>query len=178
MDSPSTKSISRMYMRKTKITLWLPKAIIEDMIKYANQTFPSETGGCLMGYFSKNKKDIVVSSLVGPGPNSKNNKTSFIPDYGFQEREIKKLYAKLKRCHTYLGDWHSHPNGSLSLSPTDKTALNNIARYPKARVPQPIMMLLADNPDNWKVKSWQQQTKKIMRVKIKTQIVELSLVKT
>ena len=36
--------------------------------------------------------------------------------YPNQEQEIGRVYTASGRCTTYVGDWHSHPGGSLYLS--------------------------------------------------------------
>lgn len=50
---------------------------------------------------------------------------------------------------TYLGDWHTHPNGSPALSRKDLRTLRRIARHPAARISQPVMAVLAGGPAAW-----------------------------
>mgnify|MGYP002029289813 CR=1 FL=1 len=124
----------------------------------ADSSFPQETGGLLMGYFDDQSKDVVVTDIIGPGPKGSHKRMSFVPDYEFQEKEIARIYEETNRTSTYLGDWHTHPKGHASLSGQDLNTLCNIAFYPKARVPSPIMVLLAGNKAQWQVRFWQLQT--------------------
>jgi integrative and conjugative element protein (TIGR02256 family) len=142
-------------MQTKKITLWIPKKLLEHIESKAIASFPNETGGSLLGYFSNRKRDIVITSLVDAGPNSRHNTTSFTPDYTFQEEEIGKKYHQSGRIFIYLGDWHTHPNGSLALSQKDVKVLQNISNHNPARNRSPVMVLLAGSQQNWRLKAWQ-----------------------
>jgi integrative and conjugative element protein (TIGR02256 family) len=144
------------------------------MTKEAVSKFSNETGGLLMGYLNESGRAVVVTDLIGPGPKAKHRRYAFVPDYDFQEKQIERIYFKSKRLHTYLGDWHTHPNGSSSLSPTDIKALSNIAHYPKARAPFPIMLLLVGNPNNWEIKSWQLKPRRLMKFVFANCLIELN----
>ncbi len=172
MEDLGNPVISRMFMHKEKIDIWIPEEILASMTAEANKKFPKETGGSLMGYFSR-KKTVVVTDLVGPGPKAQHNRYSFIPDYKFQEKQIAQIYDESNRFHTYLGDWHTHPGGSATLSGTDARALENIADYPKARAPLPIMVLLAGGPDPWNTKAWQLRSKSLLKIVFTRRLVEL-----
>lgn len=45
----------------------------------------------------------------------------------------------------YLGEWHSHPNGSSSYSMTDRKALTNIAESETVNISNPIMLIVGFN---------------------------------
>ncbi len=147
------------------------------MVGLANNFYPKETGGALMGFYS-NKDVVVVTDLIDSGPDAVHSVNSFTPDYEFQEKQIATLYAESNRLHTYLGDWHSHPNGSASLSYKDQDTLRRIGTFLKARAPLPIMLLLAGKKDSWELKSWQLKAQKIFGLFVKSKIdtVELNIV--
>jgi integrative and conjugative element protein (TIGR02256 family) len=76
-----------------------------------------------------------------------------MPDYDYQEEEIARVYRDLGRLFTYLGDWHTHPDGRLHLSAIDRKTLKRIADHPAARIHNPVMILLAGgNP--WRLGAW------------------------
>jgi len=148
---------------------------IEQMKSEANRQYPKETGGCLMGYLSDNKKDIVITDIVGPGSKATHKNNSFIPDYDYQERKVAEIYKKTGRTSTYLGDWHTHPDGRQSLSNIDVTALQNISAYSKARTESPIMVILSGSPSRWTLSAWQLLSKKFLFVRFVKFLREVKL---
>jgi integrative and conjugative element protein (TIGR02256 family) len=99
----------------------------------------------LLGYWSG--ADVVVLDVIGPGPNATRTTRNFHPDALWQEQELARRYTESGRRHTYLGDWHVHPGGSTRLSPTDRRTLALIARHAAARAPQPLLAIVAPDPD-------------------------------
>lgn len=122
-------------------------------MKEAHRTYPLETGGVLLGWFAK-PWEAVVTALVGPGPEARHEAASFRPDADWQQERIAASYRASGRTVTYLGDWHTHPNGRLSLSRADVATLRTIASHKAARVPNPLMAVLAGGPD-WGAGLWQ-----------------------
>lgn len=119
-----------------------------------------------MGYSEPASARTVVCESVGPGPRAVHRRTRFLPDHQYHEQEAARIYLASGRIVSYLGDWHSHPRGSLALSVTDRRTLGRIARAPAARAPQPIMIVLAgsslatinessDADEQWRGRAWQ-----------------------
>ena len=123
------------------------------MLSEARTRYPLETGGVLMGYWSLGYTALVITASTGPGPKAIHKKTEFIPDSDFHEAEISRFYIQSGRIHTYLGDWHTHPDGICHLSSKDRATLKRISRYKAARAPVPIMGILAGSSD-WQLGVW------------------------
>jgi integrative and conjugative element protein (TIGR02256 family) len=140
-------------------TLWVAAAVIDDLIRESVEAFPLETGGVLMGY--QVGSETAVRTIIGPGPNAKHSKTTYIPDHEYHEIEVARLYLNSGRRTTYLGDWHSHPNGRLYLSGTDAATLKSIAAHSPARIQRPVMAILAGTADAWKIGAWQWMPRRI-----------------
>lgn len=131
--------------------IWVPERLRDRMMGLARSAFPNETGGVLVGYDAGN--GLVVKAITGPGPNATHEPHGFEPDHEFQEKEVARLYAQSDRRHTYLGDWHSHPEGSSSLSAKDKRTLRTISKHKPARMPAPVMVILSGLAD-WDIAAW------------------------
>lgn len=131
--------------------IWLPEVLLDEMTVLATCAHPNETGGVLIGYDAGN--GVVVTAIIGPGSKAIHGLRAFIPDYTYQDSEIERIYRESGRRHTYLGDWHSHPDGRATLSSRDKRTLRGIASHRPARVPAPIMGILADG-DCWRLAVW------------------------
>lgn len=141
-------------LQKRVATAWISKGALTFMATEYQRTLPNETGGVLIGYWLADSEGVVVTEAVGPGPRSKHDEISFVPDWIYQESEIARLYEKSGRMHTYLGDWHSHPDSTTRLSLTDRHTLLKVAKHADARVPTPLMAVIGQ-ADPLVVQIWQ-----------------------
>lgn len=132
--------------------IWLSDTDQNVIYEESSRSFPLETGGVLMGYWARN--NIVITNVIGPGPNAIHLPSSFLPDHDWQLEEISKIYLFSERIFTYLGDWHSHPTGGLYLSWRDRRTLNKIAHSPSARAPFPLMLVVSGKDNEWKTGAW------------------------
>ena len=142
-------------MHKPLRLVWVSAEQRDLMSAEATRMSPFETGGVLMGYFGRDGTELVITDVIGPGPNAIHTLTSFAPDLSFQHREIAKRYFASNRLHTYVADWHTHPNGPLSLSRKDKQSLLKVARCREARLDLPTMLLLAGGVVGWDLGAFQ-----------------------
>lgn len=128
--------------------LWISRHFIDQIITDIEKYAPLETGGTFFGYFADNG-DVVVTDLIDAGPDAKRGRYSFEPDQDYQLAEIERLFILSNGKTTYLGDWHSHPNGSPSLSRKDEKTLLNIALSTEARCTHPVMVVIGSDPEEW-----------------------------
>jgi integrative and conjugative element protein (TIGR02256 family) len=141
-----------MSMPKRIGTAWIANQTIVEMIVEADRTFPQESGGVLLGYWTKLYTEIVITCAIGPGPKAVHRSHAFCPDTEYQEAEIARQYEESNRLHGYVGDWHTHPRSTSHLSRKDRRTLNRIAKYPEARMSMPIMAVLGGPP--WSLDIW------------------------
>ena len=134
---------------------WILSGLLEQLFVEANDKFPVETGGILMGYRAKDSNEPVITDLVGPGPKAKHERENFSPDYDFQCSEVARIYEASGRIITYLGDWHTHPNGSGAMSGKDRRTLYSIAGDSSLRAPVPLMLILASGDPEWAPHLWE-----------------------
>lgn len=133
---------------------WVKTSVFQSMSELATLCQPRETGGCLLGYWIQPLDEVVICDIIGPGPNAKHSKNKFVPDDEWQLSEIAKVYADSGCLLYYLGDWHSHPNyANAGLSWRDRKTLRKIATYSPARIPYPIMGIIAKG-ESWFLKIW------------------------
>lgn len=132
----------------------ISNVLLRKICEEANRKYPCETGGILMGYYEPSG-ECTVTEIIGPGPRAKHRRTGFEPDYDFQEKQVAAVYGKSMRQYTYIGDWHTHPDGTGTLSKADRTTMKEISHCPKARCTTPIMLLLVGHPRMWLPKLWQ-----------------------
>lgn len=126
----------------------------------ADRVAPAETGGVVLGWSNTDRREVVVTNALGPGPEAVHTATGFLPDGEWHDREVDHVYQRSGRLVTYLGDWHTHPGGRGLLSLTDFRTLARISRNPEARAPQPLMLILAHGTP-WTLVAWQRLTLRI-----------------
>lgn len=131
--------------------LWISATVLETVAAEAEAWAPDETGGVLMGYEAEG--GLVVTRLVGGGPNAVRSANGFAPDEQFQLAEIGRIYEESGRINTFIGDWHSHPGGSPFYSNLDRHAMRTVSRSETARCPRPLMMILGCQ-DEWEAVAW------------------------
>lgn len=134
-------------------TLWLARSAADQLAEEGADKSPNETGGILLGYWGIPKKEAVVVRAVGPGPDATHGPYSFTPDGEYHWKEIEAEYMATGGQHTYLGDWHTHPDARAYLSPRDRKTLKKIALCPESQAPQPIMVVLS-GMDCWAASAW------------------------
>jgi integrative and conjugative element protein (TIGR02256 family) len=130
-------------------TLWVKEDAYLDMVREGERKYPLETGGILMGYHAQSSFDVVVTRVIGPGDNAKHSRARFVPDTDSQTKEIARVYGESGQIYTYLGDWHTHPNGTTDTSILDRCTLYRIAFASGARAPHPVMLILAGKVGTW-----------------------------
>lgn len=112
------------------------------MIELARDMAPRETGGLLVGYWSLSGAEAVITEATPAGPAAIEQTDSFTPDYEFDRELIAKRFSNSDGRHTYLGDWHSHPESKAYLSPHDIQTLRVIGTSPEAQTERPFMLIV------------------------------------
>lgn len=126
------------------------------MVREAQVRSPMETGGMLLGYVSPGRgtDQIVIDEIVGPGPRAIHERRRFEPDGAWQEARLADRYEASGRITTYLGDWHTHPDGAPTPSRRDRRTVRAIARSRAARAPRPLMFIMAFDLDHTAGAGW------------------------
>ncbi|WP_418361393.1 Mov34/MPN/PAD-1 family protein [Syntrophotalea acetylenivorans] len=140
-------------------SVWIERSVFDRMTLEADAKYPLETGGILAGYCSIDDDEVVITEIVGPGPNAKHRRSTYRPDYKFHRDEIGKIYEKSNGLISYLGDWHTHPSATAHLSWIDRRALRNIAREPRNYMDRPVMIILGESSggEKWSPRAWRTQ---------------------
>lgn len=108
--------------REPKVSISIVRGALESIFDECDQYDIDETGGRLVGSYTKHGSDydVRVSGVIGPGPNAHRSSTSFFQDGHYQEtifRSIESQYPTVE----HLGNWHTHHvNGYSTLSGGDK----------------------------------------------------------
>lgn len=134
--------------------IWVPSWAMNTMIAEAERWEPHETGGALVGY--EIEDGAVITDLVDAGPAAVREAAAFRPDADHQLNEIGRLYTASGRLNTYIGDWHTHPDGSPEYSRIDLRAMKTVSRSAESRCAFPLMLILGGK-DRWELIAWRYQ---------------------
>ena len=133
---------------------WLPNIVFKSMGTEAESWAPdAETGGLLLGYWATPTEAVITHSTVA-GPNAVHERARFVPDTLHDEEQVVRVFESTDGVSTYLGDWHTHPNSSGSLSWRDRKTLKVIASDPGAAADQPLMIVLTRAHGVWLPVAW------------------------
>lgn len=135
-------------------TVWVADAAVAAMTAEATGRHPLETGGMLLGWVNEDRNEVVVATVLGPGPEAEHERTRFRPDSGWQQRRLDHIYEATEGRITFVGDWHVHPAGGFGMSRRDRRTMGHTAATPDARCPQPVMALLARSPNGYRLGGW------------------------
>ncbi len=136
----------------------------ETLSKIANKGkkfFPNEIGGFLIGYYSLDLKTLYITDFLLP-KNYKNNSYLFERSVEGIITVFKKIFKNKK--HYYVGEWHTHPNGSSMYSNTDLKAMIKIAKDDNVVVENPILLILSINEnDNFEFSFYLYENEKLIK---------------
>lgn len=103
----------------------LSSTVYEQMIDFLNKKIPNETGGVLLGSVFPYAGTIVITGLLLAPPDSVEEKYRFILGKEGLANNIKDIEKKTNGKVTYLGTWHSHPQGG-DASQTDRNTYKKL----------------------------------------------------
>jgi len=119
---------------------------IAAILRSCRQSAPKETGGILLGHYSKSLDCAVVTHISHAPSDSKSGRTWFVRGVRGLQRMVDRLW---QRDHTYyLGEWHFHPYGAPRPSQTDADQMREIASSSQYHCPEPILLIIGGDPSS------------------------------
>lgn len=104
-----------------------------------------ETGGALVGYVEKDR--IVVTHASGPGPQGIRRPNSVRIDGAFTTEFAFRLQSVSDGQLYYVGDWHVHLKGDLSLSSHDHKAAQRLLMSKASLVPYLVSVIFSGDAE-------------------------------
>lgn len=104
--------------------------LISKLSRIREAKLPNETGGVLLGSFDLARRIIYVVDSIPSPPDSREWPTWYVRGCHGLKKKIEGIVGQTDGMLTYIGEWHSHPNGaSIKPSNDDRKVfswLNNI----------------------------------------------------
>lgn len=123
--------------------------IKQKLFELCSRATPKETGGILIGTYSKDQSTAIITTIVSAPKNSVSKQFSFL-------RGTKGLLKILDRSWDqgkyYLGEWHYHPNAQPIPSIQDKEQMVKLSQSKGLKCPEPILIIVGGNYVKWRIK--------------------------
>jgi integrative and conjugative element protein (TIGR02256 family) len=108
-----------------------------------------ETGGTIFGRMDNACRCIWIDDVSGPPPDSR--LSAFHLDHGIEGlRELIDYHRKRSgMATTYLGMWHSHPDGAAAPSEMDAAGMHTLVSEAVGGPPRGLILILGGDPARW-----------------------------
>lgn len=132
----------KLFNTYNKLELCFKDSLIEKIGETAIKKYPDEFGGFLVGRYSEDFKSVEVTDYILP-KKYRNSPALFQRSTYDIEKIFKELFIAKKEY--YIGEWHSHPNGSTIFSQTDLKAMKESVDCPTVIIKNPILLIVSIN---------------------------------
>ncbi len=85
--------------------------IVQRLITLRSEKLPAETGGVLLGYIDHKTSKIYIVDVLSAPSDSEETKSSFVRGTEGLQDILKEAKKRTSGIVSYLGEWHSHPDG-------------------------------------------------------------------
>ena len=125
--------------------LSVPEPAVKELLKFCQDANDVETGGIIIGRYSKDQATAVVDRITGPPPDSMHFFAQFLRGVQGLQELLNRVWSKQERLF-YLGEWHYHPLPNPNPSADDVAQMQTIANSQKYACPEPILLIVAGPP--------------------------------
>lgn len=123
---------------------------LETLFGLRKQQLPNETGSSIVGHIDIENKVIYPFHILPTPENSTSTRTSFIRGSEGNREALEDILKKTSNAFTYLGEWHSHPNGSgVNPSGDDNSLLKVISSEMHPAGLPGLMIIVEDQQINF-----------------------------
>lgn len=136
----------KFYQRELNLTITIESLVLEKIEQYSRVHYPNEFGGILMGSYLNSYIDLVISDIIIP-ESYKNSPMKFEPNHKELNELTKEYFENFGNKVIYVGDWHSHPNGSNQFSQLDFNSIKDVANSKTVNIKNPILLIAAYGDD-------------------------------
>lgn len=119
------------------------KRVIDTIQVKMKVATPNETGGIFVGRANYKTKTIHVTAMIDPPPDSRATHTCFSRGILGLPEKITAINEESGGQLGYIGEWHTHPSGTPSMSQTDfATAQRFKTEFVSMRNSIPVFMMI------------------------------------
>lgn len=122
--------------KKYGLTVSIEDEIMKELEESAINSYPNETGGFLVGKYDY-QNHAHIYRLLEP-TSKKGTPCSYERSTEGMEKTWDALY---QQGLIYLGEWHTHPNGSSHYSLTDFNTIQSITKSHEVQIIRPLLLI-------------------------------------
>lgn len=137
---PKNSKILNLTDLTGNVRLVVDEALINELAKVGMKHFPNEFGGFLIGKYSDDFKTLYIETHLLP-VKFKSSPTLFQRSIKGIETRFTKVFEESQ--HYYVGEWHTHPNGSTRYSGTDLQAMKKTVECDTVHIQNPVLLILS-----------------------------------
>ena len=120
---------------------------VDAMVELCTRSGRLETGGVLIGRYSRFGDRVVVTKVTGPPRDSRHFPFSFIRGIAGLTRRLRREWVE---GAYYVGEWHFHPFAAPTPSSLDIEQIMVFAADADLRCPCPVLLVFGGDPrDAW-----------------------------
>jgi len=125
----------------------LSQAALDVMMEEAVKSYPNETGGILIGRYTRSRTTALVERATPPTADSRAGRTNFYRGVRGLQKLLRRLWRRpIEERRYYLGEWHFHPGANPAPSPSDKDQMVRISQSEEYQCPEPILVIIGGQP--------------------------------
>ena len=126
----------KYYLASDNLYIEIKASVFNQIKLQAEGEYPNENGGMLAGRYSADRHTVYIEKVVVP-VEKLTGRTTFMRKTNGLEKVWEQLSQEGLR---YVGEWHSHPNGSTQYSGSDLAAIIDIEK--EVAIENPILMIV------------------------------------
>nr|WP_314635939.1 DUF6602 domain-containing protein [uncultured Porphyromonas sp.] len=126
----------KYYQAESNLYIEIRASVFQQIQRQSECEYPNENGGMLAGYYSEDRRTVHIEGLVAPAQKL-SSRTAFTRIPEGLEAEWERLGEK---GMYYIGEWHSHPDGTTKYSSTDLRAMIEIEK--EVNIGNPILLIV------------------------------------
>lgn len=123
-----------------QVDLLVDENLLDEIAKVGIDNYPNECGGFLVGKYSEDSMELYITGSILP-IRQKASSLFFERSSEGMKETLNELYRQ--KQHYYIGEWHTHPNGSTMYSQPDLNAMIEIESCNTVNIENPILLILS-----------------------------------
>ncbi|MGP1550871.1 MAG: DUF6602 domain-containing protein [Prevotella fusca] len=126
----------KYYLASNDLYIEIQASVFNQIKLQAEGEYPNENGGMLAGRYSADMHTVYIEKVVVPV-----EKLTSRGKFMRNAKGLEKVWKQLaKDGLRYVGEWHSHPNGSTQYSGTDLAAMVDIEK--EVTIENPLLLIV------------------------------------
>jgi len=115
--------------------------LFKQISRFCTKAEDNETGGIIVGHYSSDLANALVTEATPPPPDSEQGYAYFVRGASGLPELLQKRWAAKERTY-YLGEWHFHPANVIEPSREDFDQMRQIADAKEYSCREPILLIV------------------------------------